>query len=457
MTDTLAADGLHSAPHDLQAEQAILGCCLYFQAAIPDILTALTAADFYRPAHQVIVETIRDMFSHGDPVDGITVNDRLTATGHSTKTGGADYLHTLIAARVPAQQALYYAGIVAEHALRRRITEAGLRIAGYGTLLDVPAQDLATRTLATAMELAGGDRDGGGARPIAELLPEALDEIDAASSRRPGEGRVLTGFGDLDELLHGLHDGQLIVIAARPGIGKSVLATDFARSCAITQGKPCLFFSLEMGRLEVVTRVIAATCRVNVHAMRGGQLAHEDWERIALHHGDITAAPLWIDDTPLLTVADIRARAYRMKAAHGLDLLIVDYLQLMSSLKRTENRQQEISEMSRSLKLLAKELSVPVVALSQLNRGPEQRHDKKPLLSDLRDSGAIEQDSDVVILLHREDAYERESPRAGEADFIIAKHRGGPIATITTAGQMHYARFASMAPQDITPQDRDLL
>ena len=237
----------------------------------------------------------------------------------------------------------------------------------------------------------------------------------------------------------------MVVIAARPAVGKSLLSTDFARSCAIQQGKTCLLFSLEMGALEVTTRIISAAARVNIHAMRSGHLAADDWDRIGLHLPDLIAAPLWIDDTVMITVADIRARAHRMRATHGLDMLIVDYLQLMSVPKAGQSRQQDVSEMSRQLKLLAKELDVPVVALSQLNRGPEQRHDKKPMLSDLRDSGAIEQDSDVVILLHREDAYEKETPRAGEADFIVAKNRGGPTATVTTAFQGHYSRFVDMA------------
>jgi replicative DNA helicase len=438
---------------DVQAEQAVLACCLTIPDAIPDILAKLRPASFYRPAHQLIYELIRDMFSRGDPVDMVTVLGKLMATGQLARVGNGEYLHELAAMRPVQPQALHYAATVADHALRRRISEAGTRIAGYGRLLDVPAQELATRALAATMELTG-DLDADGARPLAELVPEAIDAIDANASSRPGG--ILTGFADLDALLLGLHGGQMVIIAARPGVGKSMLAVDTARSCAIRQGRPCLFFSLEMSRLEVVNRVIAATCRVNIHAMRaaalrGAKLAEEDWERIVLHYEDMARAPLWVDDSPMLTVADVRARAHRMKAAHGLDLVIVDYLQLMSSLKRTENRQQEVSEMSRSLKLLAKELDVPVVALSQLNRGLEQRQDKKPLLSDLRDSGSLEQDADVVILLHREDVHDKETPRAGEADFIVAKHRGGPTATITTACQAHYARFADMAPDIPAP------
>jgi replicative DNA helicase len=226
----------------------------------------------------------------------------------------------------------------------------------------------------------------------------------------------------------------------------SALALDFARSATIKHNLPTVLFSLEMGRNEITMRLLAAEAKVPMNLMRTGQLSDDDWGRLAKRIGEVTDAPLFIDDSPNMSLMEIRAKCRRLKQRHDLRLVIIDYLQLMSSPKRVENRQQEVSEMSRSLKLLAKELEVPVVALSQLNRGPEQRQDKKPMLSDLRESGSIEQDSDVVILLHREDAYQRESPRAGEADLIVAKHRNGPTATVTVAFQGHYSRFVDMAP-----------
>jgi replicative DNA helicase len=226
----------------------------------------------------------------------------------------------------------------------------------------------------------------------------------------------------------------------------SALALDFARSATIKHGLPTVVFSLEMGRNEITMRLLSAEARVPMHVMRTGQMSDDDWGRLAKRMSEVADAPLFIDDSPNMSLMEIRAKCRRLKQRHDLKLVIIDYLQLMSSPKRTESRQQEVSEMSRSLKLLAKELEVPVVALSQLNRGPEQRQDKKPMLSDLRESGSIEQDADVVILLHREDAYERESPRAGEADLIVAKHRNGPTATVTVAFQGHYSRFVDMAP-----------
>ena len=226
----------------------------------------------------------------------------------------------------------------------------------------------------------------------------------------------------------------------------STLALDFARSAAIKAGLSTAFFSLEMGRNEITMRLLAAEAKVSLHTMRTGQMSDDDWTRLARRMSEVADAPLFIDDSPNMSMMEIRAKCRRLKQRHDLRLVIIDYLQLMSSPKRVENRQQEVSEMSRSLKLLAKEIDVPVIALSQLNRGPEQRTDKKPLLSDLRESGSIEQDSDVVILLHREDLYERESPRAGEADLIVAKHRNGPTTTVTVAFQGHYSRFVDMAP-----------
>jgi replicative DNA helicase len=238
----------------------------------------------------------------------------------------------------------------------------------------------------------------------------------------------------------------MVVIAARPAIGKSTLALDLARAAAIKHRLTTAMFSLEMSRNEITMRLLSAEARVPLQAMRTGQLGEDDWTRLARRMSEVVDAPLFIDDSPNMSMMEIRAKCRRLKQRHDLRMVIVDYLQLMTSPRRVENRQQEVSEMSRSLKLLAKEVDVPVVAISQLNRGPEQRNDKRPLLSDLRESGSIEQDSDVVILLHREDAYERESPRAGEADMIIAKHRNGPTTTVTVAFQGHYSRFVDMAP-----------
>lgn len=258
---------------------------------------------------------------------------------------------------------------------------------------------------------------------------------------------VPTGFHDLDDLTNGFHPpGQMIIVAARPAMGKSTLALDFARAAAVGNDLPTIIFSLEMGRAEIAMRLLSAEASVSLQNMRKGTVDSRDWTTIASTRGRINDAPLYIDDSPNMTLVEIRAKCRRLKQRVGLKMVVIDYLQLMTSGKRVESRQQEVSEFSRALKLLAKELQVPVIALSQLNRGPEQRADKMPALSDLRESGSIEQDADMVILLHREDAYERDSPpRAGEADLIVAKHRNGPTRTVTVAFHGHFSRFTDLA------------
>ena len=789
-------------PHDLAAEQCVLGGMLLSKDAISDVLEVIRPADHYRPAHQLVHEVILDLYGRGEPADAVTVAAELTKRGDIARVGGAPYLHTLIASVPTAANAGYYARIVRERAILRRLVEVGTRIVQLGYSGDGDADELVDRAEAEVYGVTE-HRVSDDYRPLSEIMPGALDEIEAIGSRGGALTGVPTGFADLDALTNGLHPGQMIVIAARPALGKalaldtplptpggwttmsevsvgdqllgadgkpvrvlaatevmhgrpcyevefsggeiivadgqhqwltwtrpagagterlagggqpdgaqpgrpgvvttaeiaaalrrtgnsgaaggsagradgegggpravpvahhavpvagclelpeaklpvppyalgawlgdrlppkgglaaadpeiamrveatgftgdgddhvraelqslgvcgeariprqylrgsqaqrrallaglidgrgavlgsgsiqltmtsprlaadvrelvlslgyqcsvttaslaggsglrssaylvrfrtddqvfwvsgqqrlhkerlrgdpepdrwrhivdvrpvpsrpvrcvqvdgpghlylagrdmipthnSTLALDLARAASIRHGLTAAIFSLEMSRNEITMRLLSAEARVPLHSMRTGQLGDEDWTRLARRMSEVVDAPLFIDDSPNMSMMEIRAKCRRLKQRHDLRLVIIDYLQLMSSPRRVENRQQEVSDMSRSLKLLAKELEVPVVAVAQLNRGPEQRTDKRPLLADLRESGSIEQDSDVVILLHREDAYERESPRAGEADFIVAKHRNGPTATVTVAFQGHYSRFVDMAP-----------
>jgi len=801
-------------PHDVAAEQCALGGMLLSKDAISDVIEVLRPTDHYRPAHQLIHEAILDLYGRGEPADAITVANELTRRGEIARVGGGPYLHTLIASVPTAANAGYYARIVRERAILRRLVEAGTRIVQFGYAGEADADDLVDRAQAEVYAVTDR-RTSEDYHSLSEIMPGALDEIEAIGSRGGVLTGVPTGFADLDALTNGLHPGQMIVIAARPAVGKalaldtplptpagwttmgevsvgdqligadgkpttvvaatevmpdrpcyevefsdgevivadaqhlwvtwdrrarkaydyygrpeggpyprqwatwtssrgaieqpwsrpaavslaevrvapqtteeiastllaggeanhavpaadaldlpeaalaiapyllgyllgagnsagtgwvgcdprdrewlleefrdagyqvavhadpghfevkaipetwrsldltgarhipwaylrasfrqrlalaqglvdsggyidshgvyrfshtnkqlvddftqlavslgcvpqvrrrpqrvrasrltreswevivptstplarlprkalaarrewkreqasryivdvrpvesrpvrcvqvdspdhmylasrsmipthnSTLALDFARAAAIKHNMTTVLFSLEMGRNEITMRLLSAEARVPMHTMRTGQMNDDDWARLARRMSEVADAPLFIDDSPNMSLMEIRAKCRRLKQRNDLKFVIIDYLQLMSSPKRVENRQQEVSEMSRSLKLLAKELEVPVIALSQLNRGPEQRTDKKPLLSDLRESGSIEQDSDVVILLHREDAYERESPRAGEADLIVAKHRNGPTATVTVAFQGHYSRFVDMAP-----------
>jgi replicative DNA helicase len=738
-------------PHDLAAEQCVLGGMLMSKDAISDVIEVIRPADHYRPAHQLVHEVILDLYSRGEPADAITVANELTKRGEIARVGGAPYLHTLIACVPTAANAGYYARIVRERAILRRLVEAGTRIVQLGYSGDGDADEIVDRAEAEVYGVTDR-RVSEDYLALSEIMPGALDEIEAIGSRGGALTGVPTGFADLDALTNGLHPGQMIVIAARPALGKaltletrlptptgwttmgevavgdqligangrpvnvvaatevmherpcyevafstgevivadgqhqwltwtspgdpavvtteqiaaavdrrarrpghavpvcepfdlpdadlpippyalgvwlggpytatagliiadpeiamrsaaadftaisavsgsrtdskriplpylraseaqrrtllagildiggtvasnggiglavtshglaqdvrelvlslgyrcsaprqarrsaatppryrvsfmtddqvfllsrkqrlhkerlrhdsqqtrwrhivdvrrvpsrpvrcvqvdgpdrlylagegmipthnSTLALDLARAASVKAGLTSVMFSLEMSRNEITMRLLSAEARVPLHSMRTGQMGEEDWTRLARRMSEVVDAPMFIDDSPNMSMMEIRAKCRRLKQRHDLRLVIIDYLQLMSSPKRVENRQQEVSDMSRSLKLLAKELDVPVVAVAQLNRGPEQRSDKRPLLADLRESGSIEQDSDVVILLHREDAYEPESPRAGEADFIVAKHRNGPTATVTVAFQGHYSRFMDMA------------
>ena len=593
-------------PQDIDAEQSVLGGMLLSKEALGNVLEVIKAQDFYRPAHETIYNTILDLYARGEPADPITVAAELTRRGELARVGGQPYLHGLVQLVPTPANAVYYAEIVHERAILRRLVEAGTRITQMGYAADGDVNEIVNSAQAELYAVTE-QRTAEDYSLIGDIMEGALDEIEAIGSRGGQLSGVPTGIADLDTLTNGLHPGQMIVIAARPAMGKalaldtplptptgwttmgevkpgdylldasgkptrvmaatdvmagrpcyevvfddgttviadadhqwltdslikttreiaaslhcgkdrknhsvgnaapldlpygcaecprsagaseprrlrqrfiagvrevdsvpvrcvqvdnpdhlylatrsmvpthnSTLALDFARACSIENGMPSVIFSLEMGRNEIAMRLLSAEARVGLQHMRMGNMSDDDWNRLARRMPEVSTAPLFIDDSPNLTLMEIRAKCRRLSQRNDLRLVVIDYLQLMQSTtsRRPESRQQEVSEISRNLKLLAKELEVPVVALSQLNRGPEQRTDKKPMLSDLRESGSIEQDSDVVILLHREDAYEKESPRAGEADLIVAKHRNGPTATITVAFQGHYSRFVDMA------------
>ncbi|WP_158867283.1 replicative DNA helicase [Leifsonia sp. AG29] len=432
-------------PHDLLAEQSALGGMLLSKDAVADVVEVVRGTDFYIPKHEIIYDAILSLYSHGEPTDVITVTDELTKLGELSRAGGAEYLHTLTSLVPTAANAGYYASIVAEKALLRRLVEAGTRITQMGYKAEGEVLDLVNNAQAEIYSVTGSQETEDYV-PLTEAVTVAIDEIEAAKHKDGSMTGVPTGFVELDELTNGLHPGQMVIVAARPALGKSTLALDFARAAAIKHDMPTIFFSLEMGRSEIAMRLLSAEASVPLQNMRKGTVDNRDWTTIASTRGRINDAPLYIDDSPNMTLVEIRAKCRRLKQRVGLKMVIIDYLQLMTSGKRVESRQQEVSEFSRALKLLAKELQVPVIALSQLNRGPEQRADKLPALSDLRESGSIEQDADVVILLHRESAYEKDNPRAGEADLIVAKHRNGPTKTVTVAFQGMYSRFADMAP-----------
>ena len=716
-------------PQDLAAEQSVLGGMMLSKDAIADVIEVLGPGDFYRPAHQAVYDCILDLYGRGEPADPVTVSAELERRSELGRVGGAPYLHTLIAAVPTAANAGYYAEIVAEKAILRRLVEAGTRIVqlGYNGAEGDEIDQVVDRAQAAIYEVTER-RTSEDYTSLEELLQPTMDEIDAIASRGGSSLGVPTGFADLDEVTNGLHPGQMIIVAARPGVGKalaldtplptpagwttmgevgvgdellgadgkptrvlaatevmsgrpcyevefsdgtvlvadanhqwltetapfsavrttteiaatphlnhsvtnaqpldlpeiqlplppyplgawlgsgraddpeivwqieddgidvvpettlrdmgvlgnahipqaylraseqqrrallaglldvhgtvtldgavrlcatsralaegvlelvvslgcrgeltgsvltfeteddvfrlerkrllhkqsrrevdrsrfivavrpiasvpvrcvevgndahlylagramvpthnSTLGLDFVRSCSVKHSMTSVIFSLEMSKTEIVMRMLSAEAKIRLADMRGGRMTDDDWTRLARRMSEISEAPLFVDDSPNMTMMEIRAKARRIKQRHDLKLVVVDYLQLMTSGKRVESRQQEVSEFSRQLKLLAKELEVPVIAISQLNRGPEQRTDKRPMLSDLRESGSLEQDADMVILIHRPDAWERDDPRAGEADLILGKHRAGPLATITVAHQLHYSRFTDLA------------
>lgn len=443
---TRGVDFGRQPPHNIEAEQGVLGGMLLSPTVIADVYELLKPEDFYRPAHQAIYEAILHLYGEADEVDPILVAGRLDRMGDLERIGGAPYLHTLVAMVPTAANAHYYAKIVAEKATIRRLVEAGTQIVqlGYAGAEDSEPEVLVDQAQQIVFGV-GRDSEKADYSSMSELMDPALEEIDLISQQGGLAQGVPTGFHRLDELTNGLHGGQMIIIAARPGVGKSTIALDFMRSASITHGKASVIFSLEMSKIEIMMRLLSAETEIDLSKLRSGNMEPGDWNKLVERTEQIREAPLFIDDSPNLTMMEIRAKARQLKQKHDLELIVLDYLQLMSSGKRVESRQQEVSEFSRQLKLLAKELDVPLIAISQLNRGPEARTDKKPQVADLRESGSLEQDADMVMLLYRPDSQEVEHERAGESDIILAKHRGGPIGTVTVANQLRYSRFVNMA------------
>ena len=436
-----APSGGRTPPQDLAAEQSVLGAMMISKDAIADVVEVVRGVDYYRPAHESIHDTILDMYGRNEPVDMISVGAELTRRGELQKIGGAAYLHTLTANVPIAANAGYYAEIVKEKAILRRLVDAGTRIVQIGYAEEGDVDAIVNEAQAEIYSVTDR-RKAEDYAPLSDIMDGVLDEIEAIENREAGVYGVPTGFADFDDLTNGLHSGQMIVVAARPAMGKSTLALDFCRAASISNGLTSVFFSLEMTRAEIVMRLLSAEAKVALNHIRNGKMTPEEWERLARNVSRVSASPMFIDDSPNMTMTEIRSKARRLKTKHDLRLIVIDYLQLMSSGKKVESRQLEVSEFSRQIKLLAKELEIPIIALSQLNRGPEQRADKRPAMSDLRESGSIEQDADMVILLHREPKLEG---REGEVDVIVAKHRNGPTKDMVLAFQGHYARFANMA------------
>ena len=380
--------GDRTPPQDNAAEQSVLGSMLLSKDAIADVVEEVQAVDYYRPAHEIIHDSIIDLYGRGEPADPITVAAELQKRGELQRIGGAPYLHTL-SANVPiAANAGYYAAIVREKAILRRLVEAGTRIAAMGYSGEGEINDVVDSAQAEVYKVTDR-RSSEDYAPLSDIMSGVLDEIEMIGNRDAGLYGVPTGFADLDDLTNGLHSGQMIIVAARPATGKSTLALDFCRAASIHNNLTSCFFSLEMTRSEIMMRLLSAEAKVPLNHIRNGTMRDDDWEKLARKMGQVSGAPMFIDDSPNMTMMEIRAKARRLKQRHDLKLIVIDYMQLMSSGKKVESRQLEVSEFSRNIKLLAKELELPIIAISQLNRGPEQRSDKRPMMSDLRESGCL--------------------------------------------------------------------
>ena len=387
--------GDRTPPQDNAAEQSVLGSMLLSKDAIADVAETVRGVDFYRPAHEVIHDAIIDLYGRGEPADPVTVAAELQRRGELQRIGGAPYLHTL-SANVPiAANAGYYAEIVREKAILRRLVDAGTKIVQIGYQGEGQVDDVVDQAQAEVYKITDR-RTSEDYAPLSDIMDGVLDEIEAIGNREAGLYGVPTGFADLDDLTNGLHAGQMVIVAARPAMGKSTLALDLCRAASIHNNLTSCFFSLEMTRSEITMRLLSAESKVPLNHIRNGSMNDDDWAKLARKMAEISSAPMFLDDSPNMTMMEIRAKARRLKQRHDLRLIIIDYMQLMTSGKKVESRQLEVSEFSRQIKLLAKELEVPIIALSQLNRGPEQRGDKRPMMSDLRESGCVSADTRLM-------------------------------------------------------------
>ncbi|MHB1719030.1 MAG: replicative DNA helicase [Acidimicrobiales bacterium] len=431
-------------PHNLDAEESLLGAMLLSRDAIAEAVECCTAEDFYKPAHAHVFSAVTSLYARGEPADPVTVAEELRRTGALEAVGDQSILLTLQVNTPSTANAGHYARIVEEHALLRRLVRVAGEIAELGYSVPEDVGMAVDRAESMVFEVAQR-RVVDTMSPLRELLAQSLDHLEQLFERGEAITGVPTGYADLDERLAGLQPSNLVVVGARPAMGKTSFALGIVEHAAVKARVPVLLFSLEMSHLELTQRLLCSEARVDATRMRNGRLLESDWPKISDAIGRLGDAPIYIDDNPNLTVMDIRAKARRLKSREGLGLVVVDYLQLMTGRHTTENRQVEISEISRGLKVLARELSVPVIALSQLSRNLEMRADKRPVLADLRESGAIEQDADVVLFIYRDEVYNPESADRGSAEIIIAKHRNGPTGVTQLAFVDHHTRFANMA------------
>lgn len=440
--DTQSGGGERLPPHNLDAEQSLLGSLLLDRDAIIRVASFVKPEDFYLPANATVYGAILDLYNRREPTDFVTLSDELGRREQLDRIGGIAYLSALLNSVPTAVHVEYYGKIVERTATLRRLIDAGSTIVGIGFQEGIDTEDALDAAERAIFEVSQ-KRQTKDFVSISEVLNRFFDQIDYMQQHRGDVVGVPTGFSDLDQLTGGLQKSDLVILAARPSMGKTSLALGIAYGAAVQHHKTVGVFSLEMSAEQLVQRLLSMETGVDSHRLRLGQIDDGEWDRISRAFGRLAEANVFIDDGAGASVMDVRSKARRLQAEHGLDLVIVDYLQLMSS-RRSENRVQEISEISRGLKGLARELNVPVVALSQLSRAVESRSDHRPMLSDLRESGSIEQDADIVMFIYREDKYEDDSEKKGIAEIILAKHRNGPVGTINLRFFDRTARFADL-------------
>lgn len=433
-------------PQNVEAEQSVLGALMIEREAISKVSEFLKASDFYREAHRVIFDTIQQLNARNDAVDLITITENLRKENKLEAAGGISYVASLANSVPTAANVVYHARIVEEKALLRNLINSATEIAGMGYQAEEEVDMILDKAEKMILDVANR-KVGQEFAPINKIVLDAFTKIEQLYASKGGLTGLSSGFKDLDRLTAGLQPSDLILIAARPSMGKTAFVLNIAQAVAIRDKNPVAFFSLEMSKEQLVQRMLCAEAMIDASRLRIGQLEDKDWTSLIRAADRLSAAPIYIDDTAGISVVELRAKARRLQIEHGLKLIIIDYLQLMqgNSGGKSENRQQEISEISRSLKSLARELGVPVIALSQLSRGVEARTVKKPMLSDLRESGSLEQDADIVAFLYRDDYYNPDSERKNITEIIIAKHRNGPVDSVELFFHKQFTKFSDLA------------
>ena len=442
-------DNMKLPPHDIEAEQAVLGSLLTDRDAVIASIEILKPEDFYREDNKAIYQAIYNLYRKGEPVDVITVKSQLIEEGNFEKVGGLEYL-ALLPDKVPTTANVeMYIKIIEEKSILRNLIQTSNQLIelGYSQNEEVDyIMDEAEKRIFNIMK----NRNQKGYTPIKDILIDSFQQIERMYNQKDAISGIRSGFIDLDRKTSGLNNSDLILVAARPAMGKSAFAINIATNVAMRAKVPVVIFNLEMSKEQVANRILCSEAMVDSNKIKTGQMEDSDWEKLASTLGPLSAAEIYIDDTPGISIMEIRAKARKLKLEKNIGLIVIDYLQLIQGTgKKGASREQEISEISRSLKILAKELNVPVIALSQLSRASEQRKDHRPMLSDLRESGAIEQDADIVMFIYRDDYYNEDSLKKGVAEIILAKHRGGSIGTIELLWLGNYTKFVDLDKRDM--------